>query len=63
MPVSVHVGFLVEKVALGQVFSEYFSFHLPMSFHRLSPLHISSGEGAIGQLEAAVQRHSLSPMT
>jgi hypothetical protein len=26
-PVSGHVGFVVDKVTLGQVFSEYFGFH------------------------------------
>jgi hypothetical protein len=30
-PRSVHVGFVVDKVALGQVFSEYFGF--PRQFH------------------------------
>jgi hypothetical protein len=34
-----HVGFVVSKVALGQVFSEYFSYPY-QSFHRL--LHTSS---------------------
>jgi hypothetical protein len=34
---SVHVGFVVDKVALGQVFPpEYFGFPLPVSFHRCS---------------------------
>jgi hypothetical protein len=31
------VGFVVEKVALGQVFSEFFGFTLPVSFRRSSP--------------------------
>jgi hypothetical protein len=35
-PGSVHVGFVVDKVALGQVFSEHFSFPLSVSFHRCS---------------------------
>jgi hypothetical protein len=30
---SVHVGFVVDKVALGQVFPEYFGFPLSISFH------------------------------
>jgi hypothetical protein len=29
---SVHVGFELDKVALEQVFSEYFSFHCQFSF-------------------------------
>ena len=34
---SVHVGFVVDKVALGQVFPpEYFGFPLSISFHRCS---------------------------
>jgi hypothetical protein len=36
-PGSIHVGFVVEKVALGQVFFfEYFGFPLSISFHRCS---------------------------
>jgi hypothetical protein len=35
-PGSVHVGFVVDKVALGQVFPEFFSFPLSISFHRCS---------------------------
>jgi hypothetical protein len=36
-PGSIHVGFVVDKVALGQVFSEFFGFPLSISFHRRSP--------------------------
>jgi hypothetical protein len=36
-PRSVHVGFVVDKVALGQVFPpEFFGFPLSISFHRCS---------------------------
>ena len=35
-PGSVNMGFLVDKVALGQVFPEYFGFPLSISFHRWS---------------------------
>jgi hypothetical protein len=52
---SGHVGFVVDKVALGQVFSEYFGFTCQFSFHR--PLHthrLSSGAGTIDQLVADV---------
>jgi hypothetical protein len=31
-PESVHVGFVVDKVALGQVFSEYFGFSCQFHF-------------------------------
>jgi hypothetical protein len=30
-------GFVVDKVALGQVFSEYFNFPCQSSFHQISP--------------------------
>jgi hypothetical protein len=33
-PKPAHVGFVVDKVTLGQVFLEYFSF--PLSFHQCS---------------------------
>jgi hypothetical protein len=33
------VGFVVDKVALGQVFSEYFDFPCQFSFHRLTHIH------------------------
>jgi hypothetical protein len=31
--VQVYVGFVVDKVALGQVFSKYFNFFCQFSFH------------------------------
>jgi hypothetical protein len=34
-PGSGHVGFMVDKVALGQVFSNYFGFPCQSSFHQL----------------------------
>jgi hypothetical protein len=45
------VGFVVDKVALGQVFSEYFGFPFQSSFHQLlhNHPHLSSGAGTIGQ--------------
>jgi hypothetical protein len=55
-PRSGYVGFVVDKVALGQVFSEYFGFPFQFSFHRLLHFHhhVSSGAGTIGQLVADV---------
>jgi hypothetical protein len=55
-PRSGHVGFVVGKVALGQVFSEYFDFPCQFLFHRLLHIHhhLSSGAGTIGQLVADV---------
>jgi hypothetical protein len=38
-PRSGHVGFLVDKVTLRQVFSEYFGFPCQFSFHRLLHTH------------------------
>jgi hypothetical protein len=43
------VGFVVDKVALGQVSSEYFGFPC-QPFHRLLHTHPSFGAGAIGQI-------------
>jgi hypothetical protein len=50
-PGSGHVGFGVDKVALGQVFSEYFGFPCQSSFHQFlhNHHHLSSGAGTIGQ--------------
>jgi hypothetical protein len=46
-----HVGFVVDKVALGQVFSEYLGFPCQSSFHQLphNHPHLSSGACTIGQ--------------
>jgi hypothetical protein len=47
------MGYVVDKVAPGQVFSEYFGFPCQFSFHRLLHIHHpSSGAGTIGQLVA-----------
>jgi hypothetical protein len=47
------VGFVVDKVVLGQVYSEYFGFPCQSSFHQLLHNHphllVSSGAGKIGQ--------------
>jgi hypothetical protein len=55
------VGFVVDKVALRQVFSEYFGLPRQFSFHRLLHNHhhhhhhqLSSAVGTIGQLVADV---------
>jgi hypothetical protein len=55
-PSSGHVGFLVETVALGQVFSEHLGFPCQFSFHRVLHTHyLSSGAGTLGQILADVQ--------
>jgi hypothetical protein len=45
-----HMGFVVDKVGLEQVFSEYFGFLCQFSFHQLlhNHLHLSSGASTIG---------------
>jgi hypothetical protein len=57
------VGFVVDKLSLGQIFSEYFGFPHQFSFHRLLHIHhLSSEAGTIGQLVADVSsRLSLTP--
>jgi hypothetical protein len=62
-PGSGHVGFVVDKVALGHVFSVYFGFPCQSSFHRLlhNHYHLSSGAGTIGQHWPTYQVDSVSP--
>jgi hypothetical protein len=47
---SSNMGFVVDKVALWQVFSQYFGFPCQFSFHQLLHTHLSSGARTIGQL-------------
>jgi hypothetical protein len=56
-PRSDHVGFVVDKVAQGQVVSEYFGFPCQFSFHQMlhTHHHTSSGAGTIGQTVVDVQ--------
>jgi hypothetical protein len=49
-----HVGFVVDKVALGKVFSEYFGFPCQSSFHQFLHHHNHPGAGTVGILVAAV---------
>jgi hypothetical protein len=46
----------MDRVALGQVISEYFGFPCQFSFHRLLKIHyhVPSGAGTISQLVADV---------
>jgi hypothetical protein len=58
-----NVGFVVDEVALGQVFSEYFGFPCQFSFHRMLHTHLSPGAGTIGQIAADVPSWlSLTPL-
>jgi hypothetical protein len=43
------VGFVVEKVALRQVFSEYFGFPCQSSFHQILHHHNHPGLATIGR--------------
>jgi hypothetical protein len=57
VPVQAQVkalGFVVDRVALGQVFSEYFGFPCQFLFHQILHTHLSFGVGTIGQLVADV---------
>jgi hypothetical protein len=53
-PGSSHVGFVVDKVALGPVFSEYFGFSCQLSFHKLLHIHSSSGATKIDKSVAVI---------
>jgi hypothetical protein len=44
----------VDKVALRQVFSEYFGFSCHFAFHRLLHNHLSPGAGTVGQTVVVV---------
>jgi hypothetical protein len=58
------VGSVVDKVALGQVFSEYFGFPCQSSFHQLlhNHPHPSSGAGTIDQKWPQYKGHSPTPL-
>jgi hypothetical protein len=50
------VGFVVDKVALEQVSSEFFNFHCKFSFHQLlhTHHHLLTGAGTIDQVADGV---------
>jgi hypothetical protein len=58
---SGHVGFVVDRVALGQVFSEYVGFPCQFSFHRLLHIHhhLSSGADTIGPIVDSVSPYPM----
>jgi hypothetical protein len=56
-----HMGFVVNKVALGQVFSEYFGFPCNFSFHLLLHSHLHPGLvqwASSGQYSKWTQSHA-----
>jgi hypothetical protein len=57
------VGFVVDKMALGTFISEYFGFLLPITVSPTVHVHLSSGSGAVGPFEIAVQMNSVSPQS
>jgi hypothetical protein len=63
VPGSFHVGFVMDKLALGQVFLRFSVFpcqdHLTIALHN----HMSSVGWTVGPLLTAVQRHRLTPPT
>jgi hypothetical protein len=60
-PRAVLVGFVVDRVALGQAFLRALRFSLSVSFHRCSIFtHVSSGGWTMGPLEAQFYRDIVS---
>jgi hypothetical protein len=58
------VGFVVDELALGLVFSEYFGFPCQFSFHQLlNTHHLSPGTGKMGQLVAVIPSGLSHPTT
>jgi hypothetical protein len=55
------VAFVVDKVALGQVFSEYFSFPCQSSFHQFLPTITITYHPGLAQL-ASSGRSAQSPI-
>jgi hypothetical protein len=53
-PWSSHVGFSVDKLALGAGFLRILLFPLPIIIPQNSPFNLSSGPATIGQLAADV---------
>jgi hypothetical protein len=47
------MGFVVDRVALVQVFSKYFSVLGQFSFHQILHTYLSFGAGTIGELVAS----------
>jgi hypothetical protein len=54
------MGSMLDKVALGQVSSEYLGFPCQFSFHRMLHIHLSLGAGTTGPLLVGVPNDSIS---
>jgi hypothetical protein len=48
------VGFVAEKIPLGQIFFEYFDFSCQFLFHQMLHTYLSCGVGIISHLVSAV---------
>jgi hypothetical protein len=59
------MGFVVDNVALGQFFSEYFGFPCQSSFHQFlhNYHHVSSGTGKIDQSWLQYQLDCFTPLS
>jgi hypothetical protein len=62
-PGSAHVAFVVDKVAMVQVFLRVLRFPLSLSFHRGCPYSCITWGWTVGPVQAAVQRHNPSTLT
>jgi hypothetical protein len=60
---SARVGSVVDKVALGQVFSDFFGISCQYRTTMAVRIHVSPVGWTVGPLVAAVQRHSLTPLS
>jgi hypothetical protein len=59
-PKSIHMGFVVDKLALKQIFLQAPPFHIT-SFHQCIVVYLSLGEWTTGPLEATVRRQTFLP--
>jgi hypothetical protein len=58
-PISNHMGFVVDEVALGQVLSENIGFPCKLSLYQMLHTHLSYGTCIIGQLLPTYQVNSV----
>lgn len=62
-PRSVHIEFVVDKVALDLIFPDSLGFFLPVLFHRCSTFtHMTSEGWKTGPLETQFQTHCFTPL-
>jgi hypothetical protein len=61
-PGSSHVGFVVGKVALGQVFSEYFGFPANLHSTNFSTITLTYHPGLVQQTSSGCSTESRTPL-